>query len=89
MVAKTGPQNWRSIANYVGSRTPAQVAQRWRKILNPELLKVNKGKWTPAEDDRLRLMISRHGTDWHRIAEGFDGVKTFCLLLWFVPCASA
>lgn len=76
MVDQHGPQNWRIIAEYVGSRTPAQVAQRWRKILNPELLKVNKGKWTEAEDDRLRALITKHGLNWHDIAAGFDGTRT-------------
>ena len=77
MVNQHGPQNWRTIANGVGSRTPAQVAQRWRKTLNPELVKVNKGKWTKEEDDRLRDLIQKHSDqNWQVISEGFDGTRT-------------
>jgi hypothetical protein len=76
MVTHHGPQNWRAIAGYVGSRTPAQVAQRWRKILNPDLLKVNKGKWSAEEDEKLRQMIATYGQDWHKIAQGFTGTRT-------------
>jgi myb proto-oncogene protein len=76
MVTHHGPQNWRTIAGYVGSRTPAQVAQRWRKILNPDLLKVNKGKWAEEEDEKLRQMIAKYGQDWHKIAQGFTGTRT-------------
>lgn len=77
MVNQHGPQNWRTIANGVGSRTPAQVAQRWRKTLNPELVKVNKGKWTKEEDDKLRELIKKHSDqNWQVISEGFDGTRT-------------
>mmetsp|Transcript_55589 Transcript_55589/g.82328 ORF Transcript_55589/g.82328 Transcript_55589/m.82328 type:complete len:563 (+) Transcript_55589:153-1841(+) len=77
MVKQHGPQNWRTIANGVGSRTPAQVAQRWRKTLNPELVKVNKGKWTKEEDDKLRALIAKHSDkNWQAISDGFDGTRT-------------
>lgn len=87
MVGQYGPQSWRNIANGVGSRTPAQVAQRWRKTLNPELMKVNKGKWTKEEDNHLRALINQHKSvmeldqtiadlNWQLISEGFNGTRT-------------
>jgi len=77
MVAQHGAQNWRVIANGVGSRTPAQAAQRWRKTLDPSLKKVKKGKWTADEDDLLRELIEKHGDkNWHTIAKGFNGTRT-------------
>ncbi len=77
MVNRHGAQNWRTIANGVGSRTPAQVAQRWRKTLNPDLLRVNKGKWTKAEDELLRQLIETHtDNNWQVISEGFGGTRT-------------
>lgn len=69
---------WNAVAAVVGSRTPIQCGQRWRKSLRPELANVKKGLWCDSEDDRLRELVSSLGTEktWHNIAEGMGYTRT-------------
>eukprot|EP00750_Incisomonas_marina_P028020 INCI6335.1.p1 GENE.INCI6335.1~~INCI6335.1.p1 ORF type:complete len:506 (-),score=50.00 INCI6335.1:10-1527(-) len=77
LVDKHGPHNWRIIAAGVGSRTPAQAAQRWRKTLDPNLVGVKKGKWTATEDALLRKLVKKYSDqDWQSVAKGFKGKRT-------------
>lgn len=47
-------KNWRSIADYVGTKTPKQCQHRWKHQLNPDILKI-KGRWTT---EVCRFLIS-------------------------------
>ncbi len=79
MVMKHGAHNWRIISAGIGSRTPAQAAQRWRKTLDPSLVQVKKGKWSTDEDDLLKKLVARHSDgdkNWHTIATAFGGTRT-------------
>jgi len=53
-----GIPNWLLIAKHVGTRTNKMCSQRWRHNLRPELTVANKGKWSKAEDERLRQIVS-------------------------------
>jgi len=78
LVSEFGARKWKQIAAAIGTgRTAAQVAQRWRKTLDPSL-QTKKGFWTDQEDNLLRTLINIQGDfdavtiDWRRISQGFD-----------------
>merc|ERR1711939_396897 len=70
-VNKFGKKKWNAVAAVVGTRTPNQCGQRWRKSLRPELANVNKGPWQNIEDLKLRKLVSSLGTrgTWGKIAK--------------------
>jgi hypothetical protein len=41
---------WKKIAEVLPSRDPTQIAQHWKKVLDPKLV---KGFWREEEDDLL------------------------------------
>jgi len=72
---------WNEIANLMG-HTPTQCIHRWKKVLNPKLI---KGPWTKEEDGILSELVSKHGpSNWSGIAahlEGRNGKQ--CRERWF------
>ena len=58
-----GRSNWKSIEKYVGTRSNQMCAQRWRKKLDPKIAGAKKGKWTAEEDEKLKALVKKHGTN--------------------------
>jgi hypothetical protein len=66
MVAAHG-QNWISVATHFPTRTPAQIAARWFKCLNPEL---SKGRFTAEEDAQIQQHVATNGAkNWKPITK--------------------
>jgi len=85
-VKKFGKKKWNAVAAVVGSRTPNQCGQRWRKSLRPELANVNKGPWHDLEDLKLRKLVKSLGTSgtWQKIAKdmGYTRSPKQCRERW-------
>ena len=64
--------SWALVAKELGNRhTPAQTMNRWTLKLNP---RVNKGMWTPEEDQRIIDLVAQHGAQkWSVIAGQMKG----------------
>jgi len=74
--------DWKQIAEMMDGRTPTQCMQRWKKFLNPKLV---KGPWTKEEDEILFKLVSQNGpSNWSSIAahlRGRNGKQ--CRERWF------
>lgn len=58
--------SWSAIAKHFNNKTPSQVAGRWEKVLNPEIV---KGSWTPKEDEIIREFVNQNGDkEWAKLA---------------------
>jgi hypothetical protein len=63
--------NWDQISRHFKNKTTQQVADRWNKVLNPDLV---KGSWTHAEDDRIALWVEENGAkNWTALAASLPG----------------
>ena len=63
--------NWDQIAQRFPGKTQQQVADRWNKVLNPELV---KGSWSPAEDAFIIQWVKEHGgRNWSTLASNLPG----------------
>lgn len=64
-------QNWKAIAKLVAGRDHVQCLQRWKKVLQPGLV---KGMWSKTEDDiLLNLMNTSKPRNWADIAFAIPG----------------
>lgn len=70
-VRKYDGRNWKAIAQEVDGRDHVQCLQRWKKVLQPGLV---KGHWTPEEDEKLlRLIQDKEMHSWAMVAENIEG----------------
>jgi hypothetical protein len=70
-VAKYGAKSWKRIATYVKDRDHSQCLQRWRKTLDPTLI---KGFWSKEEDQQLTYLVTTNPTaPWAKIAAQIPG----------------
>lgn len=75
-VQKYNESNWKAIAECVEGRNHVQCLQRWKKVLQPGLV---KGLWTKEEDALLIRLMSQFGNqekqweNWAKIAEHVPG----------------
>ena len=69
-VKKHGMTNWSLVATEVNGRTGKQCRERWTNQLCPAL---NKGDWTPQEDQILIKQQQLHGNTWSKIARYLPG----------------
>lgn len=69
-VQKFNCKNWKTIAACVPGKTDSQCLHRWRKVLDPRLI---KGSWIKGEDDLLINSVKRYGCKWSLIAKTFPG----------------
>ena len=70
-VAQHSSKNWKAIAAAVPSKTPIQCLHRWRKVLDPQLI---KGSWTEDEDSMIRSLVGQNGPrKWSSIARKLQG----------------
>lgn len=71
MSNKTSPPNWEQIVLKFPGKTQQQVADRWNKVLNPELV---KGSWSPSEDAFIIKWVKEHGgRNWSTLASNLPG----------------
>uniref|UniRef100_A0A7S2RQP0 Uncharacterized protein n=1 Tax=Mucochytrium quahogii TaxID=96639 RepID=A0A7S2RQP0_9STRA len=63
-------KNWKAIAEEVPGRNHVQCLQRWRKALDPAVV---KGHWTPDEDTKLLLLVAENPKNWGHVAKGIPG----------------
>jgi hypothetical protein len=73
-----GLTSWVAVAKHIPGRTAKQCRERWSLNLDPD---INRGPWTPEEDERLLLLHSRLGNRWAEISSqmsvgGPGGVRT-------------
>ncbi|KAI9333934.1 Homeodomain-like protein [Zopfochytrium polystomum] len=72
--------NWSSIADRVPGRTAVQCIARYQEALDPS---IRKGKWSPEEDELLRVGMATHGKSWVKIAEMVPGrTQRQCRTRW-------
>lgn len=58
--------SWSVIAKFFKNKSPSQLAGRWEKVLNPDIV---KGSWTRAEDEIIRNFVNENGDkDWAKLA---------------------
>jgi hypothetical protein len=72
-VEHNGGKNWKAIAESVPGRTHVQCLQRWKKVLQPGLI---KGHWTEDEDRLLSSLVVAPGqglTSWVAVAKHIPG----------------
>lgn len=70
-VRKYGDRNWQQVASRMKMRTDQQCLHRWAKSVNPQ---VRSGRWSTAEDLRLRLAVRAYGAKhWAKIQAHVPG----------------
>lgn len=62
--------DWTNVANRMGNKTTRQCRERWQNYLDPRL---QKGGWTPEEDELLLARYSEYSSHWNAIARTFKG----------------
>ncbi|OHT12945.1 Myb-like DNA-binding domain containing protein [Tritrichomonas foetus] len=71
ILSNTNEPNWDQIALKFPGKTQQQVADRWNKVLNPELV---KGSWSPEEDAFIIQWVQEHGArNWSTLAANLPG----------------
>eukprot|EP00516_Mucochytrium_quahogii_P007348 CAMPEP_0203764770 /NCGR_PEP_ID=MMETSP0098-20131031/18033_1 /ASSEMBLY_ACC=CAM_ASM_000208 /TAXON_ID=96639 /ORGANISM=" , Strain NY0313808BC1" /LENGTH=602 /DNA_ID=CAMNT_0050660943 /DNA_START=236 /DNA_END=2044 /DNA_ORIENTATION=- len=83
-VDKYSASNWKAIADHVDGRNHVQCLQRWKKVLQPGLV---KGMWAQEEDDTLLKLMKEYGNEksWTKIAEHIPGrTAKQCRERWYL-----
>lgn len=63
--------NYTKIADFFPGKTGQQIAERWDKVLNPNLI---KGSWTKEEDQKIINFVNQNGThNWGKLASLLPG----------------
>jgi len=63
-------KRWAEVARIMTGRTGKQVRDRYLNVLTPN---INKGCWTPIEDQMILALHNEIGAQWCRIAEYLHG----------------
>lgn len=71
-VHQWGDNNFELISKHLfhGTRSEAQCKNRWKKALQPGLV---KGRWTKEEDDIIAQSVATGNKKWSDIAKGLPG----------------
>ena len=71
LMKSTEHPNYSRMAERFPGKTGQQVAERWDKVLNPELV---KGSWTRQEDEIIMRFVQENGTkNWRKLCELLPG----------------
>uniref|UniRef100_A0A3B4UU27 V-myb avian myeloblastosis viral oncogene homolog-like 2a n=1 Tax=Seriola dumerili TaxID=41447 RepID=A0A3B4UU27_SERDU len=66
-----GKKDWKTIASFLPGRTEFQCMLRWKKHLDPDLV---KGFWSKEEDEKIIELVGKYGTrHWTLIARHLKG----------------
>ena len=68
LVSEYGDQDWKIIADCLGSRTPRQCRERYKNYLMPGIV---NGEWTEVEDKLLQDKYNEIGPHWTMICKFF------------------
>jgi hypothetical protein len=66
LVKEQGPGRWTAIAAKLPGRTAKDCQLHWRRCLDP---RISRSSWTIEEDEKLKLLVSRHGRRWALISK--------------------
>ncbi|GAB6030730.1 hypothetical protein CHUAL_007581 [Chamberlinius hualienensis] len=70
-VLLNGQENWQEIAEYFSDRSAVHCQCRWKKVVNPALV---KGPWTKEEDELVVKLVDKYGPQrWTLIAKHLKG----------------
>jgi hypothetical protein len=69
-VRANGARNWNFVASELAGRTPKQCRERWHNHLDPS---IQKGPWSPDEDQVLAEKQAALGNKWAEIARFLPG----------------
>jgi hypothetical protein len=70
LVKTYGQKKWSMIARELKGRLGKQCRERWYNHLNPD---INKGEWTPEEDEHIIKAHALLGNRWAEIAKDMKG----------------
>ncbi|XP_048098087.1 v-myb avian myeloblastosis viral oncogene homolog-like 2a isoform X1 [Alosa alosa] len=71
LVQNFGQEDWKTIASFLPGRTEFHCHHRFRRVLDPELI---KGGWTKTEDEMLVKLVEMYGSKkWTVIARHLKG----------------
>ncbi|XP_026076574.1 myb-related protein B [Carassius auratus] len=71
LVLKFGPNDWKTIAGILPTRSEHQCQHRWFKVLDPDLV---KGPWTKEEDEKVIELVKKYGNkQWAMVAKHLKG----------------
>jgi hypothetical protein len=83
-VSEYGCTQWKQIAQRVEGRNHVQCLQRWKKVLQPGLI---KGMWSQEEDDMLLALMAEKGGAkcWSKISDRIPGrTAKQCRERWYL-----
>ncbi|XP_059190107.1 v-myb avian myeloblastosis viral oncogene homolog-like 2a [Centropristis striata] len=71
LTSNIGQKDWKTISSFLPGRTEYQCMLRWKKHLNPDLV---KGYWSKEEDEKIIQLVSKFGTKhWSMVARHLKG----------------
>ncbi|SCV71486.1 BQ2448_3074 [Microbotryum intermedium] len=70
LVQQYGSEKWVAIAQEMGTRSGKQCRERWHNHLDPS---INKGDWTPEEEELIKTMYMKIGSRWAEMAKYLPG----------------
>lgn len=71
LISNFGRKDWKTIASFLPGRTDLQCMHRWKKHLDPDLV---KGFWAREEDEKIVELVAKYGTrHWSLIARHLKG----------------
>ncbi|XP_065858208.1 transcription factor MYB3R-5-like [Euphorbia lathyris] len=81
-VAKFQGKNWKKIAECLPNRTISQCFTRWKRVVNPGIV---KGTWTKEEDEAILESVRKYGpSNWSFIAKSLRGrIGKQCRERWY------
>ena len=62
---------WKLLEELFPNKTASQIAERWKYVLNPEIIK--KKSWTAEEDTIIKEFIENKGYLWKELAKKLSG----------------
>ncbi|KAL7398214.1 hypothetical protein ABVT39_006192 [Epinephelus coioides] len=71
LINNFGKKDWKTISSFFPGRTEFHCMHRWKKHLDPDLV---KGFWSKEEDEKIIELVGRYGTKhWSLIAKQLKG----------------
>ncbi|XP_032364673.1 uncharacterized protein LOC116692792 isoform X1 [Etheostoma spectabile] len=71
LISNFGEKNWKTISSFLPGRTEFHCMHRWKKHLDPDLV---KGFWSREEDEKIIELVGKYGTrHWSLIARHLKG----------------